>query len=68
MSHDRPARRAGRYVDAIERRRAGGVVPSYITLRGELNEAEQANILEAHEWAISRRRNVLDKAFLNTLH
>ena len=45
-----------------------GLVPSYITLRGELNEAEQANILEADAWAFSRKRNVLDQRFLNTLH
>jgi Fic-DOC domain mobile mystery protein B len=45
-----------------------GLIPSYITLRGELNEAEQANILEADAWAFSRRRNVLDEGFLNTLH
>jgi Fic-DOC domain mobile mystery protein B len=45
-----------------------GLIPSYITLRGELNEAEQANILEADTWAFSRKRNVLDQAFLNTLH
>jgi len=45
-----------------------GLIPSYITLRGELNEAEQANILEADAWAFSRRRNVLDQRFLNTLH
>jgi Fic-DOC domain mobile mystery protein B len=45
-----------------------GLLPSYITLRGELNEAEQANILEAHAWAFSRKRNVLDESFLNRLH
>jgi Fic-DOC domain mobile mystery protein B len=45
-----------------------GLIPSYITLRGELNEAEQANILEADVWAFSRKRNVLDQRFLNTLH
>jgi Fic-DOC domain mobile mystery protein B len=45
-----------------------GLIPSYITLRGELNEAEQANILEADAWAFSRKRNVLDQRFLNTLH
>ena len=28
-----------------------GLIPSYITLRGELNEAEQANILEAEGWS-----------------
>jgi fido (protein-threonine AMPylation protein) len=44
------------------------LIPSYITLRGELNEAEQANILEADAWAFSRKRDVLDEGFLNTLH
>jgi Fic-DOC domain mobile mystery protein B len=45
-----------------------GLIPSYITLRGELNEAEQANILAADAWAFSRKRDVLDAGFLNTLH
>jgi len=44
------------------------LIPSYITLRRELNEAEQSNILEAEEWAFSRKRNVLDERFLNNLH
>ncbi len=45
-----------------------GLIPSYITLRGELNDAEQACILEAGEWAFSRKRNVLEEKFLNDLH
>jgi fido (protein-threonine AMPylation protein) len=45
-----------------------GLIPSYITLRGELNEAEQANIVEADVWAFSRQRTVLDDGFLNMLH
>jgi Fic-DOC domain mobile mystery protein B len=45
-----------------------GLVPSYITLRAELNEAEQANILEAEEWAFSRPRDVLSENFLSGLH
>jgi len=45
-----------------------GLAPSYITLRGELNEAEQANILEAQDWAFGRKRNILDERFLNNLH
>jgi Fic-DOC domain mobile mystery protein B len=45
-----------------------GLIPSYITLRSELNEAELANILEAQEWAFTRKRNVLDERFLNNLH
>ena len=45
-----------------------GLIPSYITTRAELNEAEQANVLEARAWAFSRKRDVLDEAFLRTLH
>jgi Fic-DOC domain mobile mystery protein B len=45
-----------------------GLIPSYITLRHELNEAEQANILDAEGWALARKRNVLDEAFLKNLH
>ncbi len=45
-----------------------GLIPSYITLRSELNEAEQANIVEAQEWALARKRNVLDEKFLDNLH
>ena len=45
-----------------------GLIPSYITTRAELNEAEQANILEAELWAFSRKREVLHVGFLNRLH
>ena len=45
-----------------------GLIPSYITLRSELNEAEQANILEAQEWAFARKRDLLEVKFLNNLH
>jgi Fic-DOC domain mobile mystery protein B len=45
-----------------------GLIPSYITLRRELNEAEQANILEAEQWAFARKRDVLDERFLTDLH
>lgn len=45
-----------------------GLIPSYITTRGELNEAEQANILQAQGWAYGRNNDVLDVAFLNNLH
>lgn len=44
------------------------LIPSYITLRHELNEAEQANILEAEGWALKRKRDVLNERFLNNLH
>ena len=45
-----------------------GLIPSYITLRHELNEAEQANILEAEQWAFARKRDALDERFLTALH
>jgi Fic-DOC domain mobile mystery protein B len=45
-----------------------GLIRSDITLRGELNEAEQENIFEATTWAFSRERNVLNEEFLNALH
>ncbi|MHB8201942.1 MAG: mobile mystery protein B [Acidithiobacillus sp.] len=45
-----------------------GLIPSYITLRHELNEAEQINIGAAQRWADSRRRDILDRGFLSELH
>ena len=45
-----------------------GLIPSYITLRHELNEAEQANILEAEAWVFAGERYVLTEKFLNNLH
>jgi Fic-DOC domain mobile mystery protein B len=53
--------------DLTEKEREG-LIPSYITLRSELNEAEQANILEAEEWAFARKRDLLEEKFLNNLH
>jgi Fic-DOC domain mobile mystery protein B len=44
------------------------LIPSYITLRHELNEAEQVNIGQALRWATSRKRDVLDPDLLSTLH
>jgi len=44
------------------------LIPSYIALRHELNEAEQSNILKAAEWAFSRKRDVLSGRFLDDLH
>lgn len=44
------------------------LIPAYITLRHELNEAEQSNILEAEEWAFTRKRDVLSEKFLDSLH
>jgi Fic-DOC domain mobile mystery protein B len=60
-----PKDEAGTPLSADER---AGLIPSYITLRGELNDAEQTNIAEAEEWAFQRQRDVLDEKFLNDLH
>ncbi len=45
-----------------------GLALSYVTTRGDLNAAEQANILRAEGWAFRRQRNVLDRKVLNDLH
>jgi fido (protein-threonine AMPylation protein) len=47
-----------------------GLIPSHITLRSELNELEQVNILEAETWLQTRKRlsSALDPLFLKTLH
>ena len=44
------------------------LIPTYITLRRELNEVEQIGIADADRWAFSRKRDVLDEAFLKRLH
>lgn len=44
------------------------LIPTYITTRDQLNEAEQINIADADAWAFRRQRNVLDEAFLLSLH
>lgn len=44
------------------------LIPTYITTRAQLNEAEQIGITEADEWAFKRKRNVLDEKFLLNLH
>ncbi len=45
-----------------------GLIPTYITSRAELNEAEQLNIMEADGWVFRRKRDVLDQRFLVGLH
>jgi len=52
----------------ITREERGGLIPTHVTLRHELNELEQQNILEAEQWAFGRKRNVLDETFLRGLH
>ncbi|MCW5750488.1 MAG: mobile mystery protein B [Alphaproteobacteria bacterium] len=52
-------------LDPDERRQ---LVPTYISTRPQLNEAEQIGVTEADDWAFRRRRNVLDERFLLNLH
>jgi Fic-DOC domain mobile mystery protein B len=44
------------------------LIPAHITYRGELNEAEQENIVRAQEWAFGRRRDLLSENFIKDLH
>jgi Fic-DOC domain mobile mystery protein B len=45
------------------------LIPTYISIRAELNEAEQVNITQANRWlARARKTNVLDDAFLREMH
>jgi Fic-DOC domain mobile mystery protein B len=41
---------------------------SYITTRGELNEAEASNIADGYGWFIARKRDILDPQLLSALH
>ncbi len=45
-----------------------GLIPSHITLRSELNELEQQNILEAVSWAEQRKRDPVSESFGQNLH
>jgi Fic-DOC domain mobile mystery protein B len=48
---------------------ASGLIPSHLTLQRELNEYEEANILEATEWALGRRRgDPLEARFIHLVH
>jgi Fic-DOC domain mobile mystery protein B len=48
---------------------AAGLIPGHLTLQRELNEYEEANILEATEWLFARRRgDPLDERFIHTVH
>jgi Fic-DOC domain mobile mystery protein B len=48
---------------------AAGLIPAHLTLQRELNEYEEANILQATEWLFGRRRgNPLDERFIHTVH
>jgi Fic-DOC domain mobile mystery protein B len=42
--------------------------PAHIAFRRELNEAEQANIARAQDWALGRHRDLLTEKFMRDLH
>ena len=44
------------------------LIPSHMAYRSELNEAEEANIARAQDWAFSRRRDPLREKFIKDLH
>lgn len=53
-------------IDADE---ATGLLPSHLTLQSELNEYEEANILQAAEWLFGRRRgDPLEQRFIHSVH
>lgn len=45
-----------------------GLIPAQVTLRRELNEIEQLNILEASLWVTRRRVDPVSDAFARNLH
>lgn len=45
-----------------------GLIPAHIAYRRELNEAEQENIARGQDWALARRRDVLNENFIRQLH
>jgi Fic-DOC domain mobile mystery protein B len=45
-----------------------GLKLTYITTRGDLNAAEQQNILKARTWAFKRKNKVLTRGYLCDLH
>jgi Fic-DOC domain mobile mystery protein B len=47
---------------------AEDLIPSHVRTRGELNEWEQANILEAAAWVERTRADPLDEAAIRGLH
>lgn len=45
-----------------------GLIPSFVTTQGGLNEFEQANILQGLTWAANSRQEILTEKFLLELH
>jgi Fic-DOC domain mobile mystery protein B len=46
-----------------------GLIPTWITVRNDLNAAEQENIIVAEEWAMTRKHpTLLSESFVRKLH
>lgn len=45
-----------------------GLIPSFVTTQGALNEFEQTNILQGLTWAANSRQEILTEKFLIELH
>lgn len=45
-----------------------GLKLSYVATRADLNAAEQENIARGQDWALSRKRNIVDERFIRDLH
>lgn len=46
-----------------------GLIPTWVSLRSELNAAERKGILNAEQWAFSRKhKEILTEAFIRNLH
>lgn len=45
-----------------------GLIPSFVTTQGALNEFEQANILHGMVWAARSRQSILSEKFVLDLH
>ena len=53
----------------IDLTEAAGLIPSHLALQRELNEYEEANIIEATVWLFARRRgDPLDEKFIHLVH
>lgn len=53
----------------LDRDEAEGLIPAHLTTQAQLNEWELRNILDAEEWAFSRKqKNLLSIDFMRSLH
>ena len=68
MSDGWPPLDEAEHATALTPEEREGPIPSHITPRGELNELEQQNILEAVTWASMRQRDPVGEPFGRNLH